>query len=190
MFLVIRICNTKPTTMSDNPAVQVSVLKHFNIVDQPSVGGHYTVKCKYCDSIVKGNLRATSNCLRHIKLKHNAIYCECNSKSTMRSNSNKKYSSSDMRQVAIVDALVDFIVKDLMPLSIVDSASFKKLVDLLDPCFKVQYIIKIYLLRIEHCVNLTVVVPLNQPLRSYMSMYKYEEYHTCILCRHFIYDLK
>ena len=51
--------------------------------------------------------------------------------------SNVRYSSSDPRQKKITDALVSFIATDLLPLSLVESSSFRNLVGLLDPKYSV-----------------------------------------------------
>ena len=54
-----------------------------------------------------------------------------------------KYSSDDHHQMDITDALVQFIVQDLQPLSVVDSTAFQHLLLLLDPAFKVSTILYI-----------------------------------------------
>ncbi len=42
-----------------------------------------------------------------------------------------------LQQVAITDALVCFVVEDLVPLSVVDSTRFNKLLDTLDPKYQI-----------------------------------------------------
>ena len=51
--------------------------------------------------------------------------------------SSVKYSTTDPRQKKITDALVSFIATDLLPLSLVESSSFRNLVGLLDPKYSV-----------------------------------------------------
>lgn len=45
----------------------------------------------------------------------------------------KKYHAKNPKQVLVTEAVVDFIAEDLMPLHLLDSVRFQKLVHLLDP---------------------------------------------------------
>ena len=124
--------------MHDSNVIQPSVLKHFHVVQEPNNNKKYIVKCKYCGIKIIGYTNTSSNCLRHIKNHHNAITSNgLSSKVRKTSQTANKYAVNDAHQQILIEALVQFIIEDLMPLSIVDSAAFNHLLDLLDPCFKV-----------------------------------------------------
>ena len=124
--------------MSYNSSIQKSILEHFTAICEPNNDGHYIVKCKYCDTKLKGYLKATTNCIRHIRTKHNYIIAngltKFNTKAKVASkySPNDSYNANDCRHMEITEALHRFIIEDLMPISIVDSTSFNYLVELLD----------------------------------------------------------
>ncbi|CAC5358530.1 unnamed protein product [Mytilus coruscus] len=81
--------------------------------------GKVRAQCKLCTAVISGHTKATSNFLTHLKLK-------------------SKYAKTDSRQIDLNNATVEFIAGNLLPLSTVESAKFKKLCEKLDPKFQVS----------------------------------------------------
>ena len=64
-------------------------------------------------------------------------HSKTNEQITLTLFSAKTYNSKDPRQQSITSALTSFVANDLMPLSIVESDSFRDLVQCLDPRYQV-----------------------------------------------------
>ncbi len=99
----------------------------------------------------------------------------------------KKYDAKHPRQILVTDALIEFVAEDLIPLSVVDSSRFKKLVSTLEPKYQMpsrKYLsgallknkhaaVKREVLdRIKKCksVNITVDMWSNRQMKSFLGM--------------------
>ena len=171
------------------------ILKNFDFPDDLS--GNFKAKCRYCHKDISGCMRSTSNFIKHIKRNHLLKYqefkdhkepeSETQQKLNIFSTSSNKYSSQDAHQLAINDALVNFIAGDLIPLSIVESTRFHSFIGRLDPKYqlstrkhlsnkiiKEKYIILRENLTKEfekvHSVSLTTDLWSNRQMRSYIGI--------------------
>ena len=123
--------------MGDNPSVQKSVLKYYHVDREPNNKGQYIAKCRYCDSKIVGYTHTSTNCLRHIRRVHKDVMSEHEFVPKKKCvQTLQKYTANDAKQQELTDAVLDFIVHQLLPLSVVESDAFKHLMDIADPCFK------------------------------------------------------
>ena len=98
------------------------------------------VPCKLCDQqLADGG--GTTNLLSHLQSKHTEEYKRCTDhdcsmcKQTTLTTAFRK--CSPQRAADITDRIAEFVASDLRPLSIVDGAGFKQLVNYLEPGYKV-----------------------------------------------------
>ncbi|XP_053385865.1 zinc finger BED domain-containing protein 4-like [Mercenaria mercenaria] len=108
----------------------------------------FKAKCRHCSSVISGSYRITSNFVTHLKRKHREIHLDTVGRKFQDSplspkitgfikQVGTKYNHSDPKQKESMNALVNFIAGDLLPLSTVDSQYFKCFVASLDPKFQV-----------------------------------------------------
>ncbi len=99
----------------------------------------------------------------------------------------KKYDPKNPKQLQVTNALVDFVAGDLMPLAIVESEKFEKLLGALDPQYRLpsRKHLSTKLLKAKYeevkekvirkvqqasCVNLTVDLWSNRQMRSFLGI--------------------
>ena len=182
------------------------VLIHYNV---PSTlpDGDFKVKCKYCVKEISGSLKSTSNWWKHLVSYTYVIYHiiilfftqrrshaeelkQCSSEQQSMSlfvQPLKKYDANHPKQKRGTEALVDFIAEDLMPLHLVESQWFQKLLSLLDPQYTLpsrKHLSKTLLRNkydrpkavvIEHLttvttLSLTIDLWSNRQMRSYLGI--------------------
>ena len=96
-----------------------------------------TVKCMLCSTELTYTGR-TSNMLNHMRIKH-----QSENKTTIDNQNNMKRCVNSPRKISasqserITQAIADMIVKDYVPLNIVDSEGFVNLMNLVAPDYKV-----------------------------------------------------
>uniref|UniRef100_A0A1X7VQ34 BED-type domain-containing protein n=1 Tax=Amphimedon queenslandica TaxID=400682 RepID=A0A1X7VQ34_AMPQE len=122
--------------------------RHGVIVIEDTTG-NYKAKCKYCTSCISGSSKTSSNFTTHLKRKDPKIYEEAQKSGTIAKAkvmeqatvdsfiTGKKYDQNDVRQCRAIDALTSLIAENMLPLSIVESPSFRKYCHSLDPHFVV-----------------------------------------------------
>ena len=99
------------------------------------------VPCKLChQQLADGG--GTTNLLSHLQAKHPEEYKRCTptqDRSTGRQTSLTSVlrACSPQRAAAITDRIAEFVARDLRPLSIVDGAGFRQLVNYLEPGYKI-----------------------------------------------------
>ena len=190
------------------------VLCHY---DAPSTlpDGDSKVKCKYCAKEISGSAKATSNWWKHLVsyiyiyiyiyyiytctrifltqrrahaevLKKEQFNCGHQSMSLF-AHPQKRYDAKHPKQKQVTDALVDFIAEDLMPLHLVDSLRFQKLLKSLDPQYSLpsrkHLSTNLLTKKYDHLkakvkehlknvlvVNLTIDLWSNRQLRSYLGI--------------------
>lgn len=104
---------------------------YFQIVEEleespyPRVDGPEAI-CKICKKIIKGSRQITSNFTRHLRVKHSDDYEEYVKAKT---NETTKF----ILQEVFDKLVVRFIAEEILPISIVDSESLKKLITFANP---------------------------------------------------------
>ena len=100
------------------------------------------VPCKLCEQqLADGG--GTTNLLSHLQAKHPEEYKRCTDclstkKQTSLTTLVRKCSpTSPQRAAVITEKIVEFIAKDMRPLSVVDGDGFKQLINCLEPGYKV-----------------------------------------------------
>lgn len=89
-----------------------------------------TVECCVCRSKLNGSLQITSNFVRHLRNQHSEQYTEY--EKLKESSSRIKNSSQDKFN----ELLLNFIATNMLPISVVESRSFKDFVSFASPDFK------------------------------------------------------
>ena len=113
--------------MGDNPSVQKSVLKYYHVDREPNNKGQYIAKCRYCDSKIVGYTHTSTNCLRHIRRVHKDVMSEHEFVPKKKCvQTLQKYTANDAKQQELTGAVLNFIVHQLLPLSVVESDAFKR----------------------------------------------------------------
>ena len=145
-------------------ATKPSPLIHFELPENTT--GNYKAKCKYCSSCISASNKSSSNFTTHLKVrkascpivivymsfllqrKHPKIYEEAQKSGTKAKVTGeqttvdsfipgRKYAPNDSRQCRALDALICLVADNMLPLSIVESPSFRKYCLSLDPRFVV-----------------------------------------------------
>ena len=99
------------------------------------------VPCKLCDQ-QRADGGGTKNLLSDLQAKHPEEYNCCTDHADDSSSKQTSLASifrkcSPQRAAAITDRIVEFVARDLRPLSVVDGDGFKQLVNYLEPGYKV-----------------------------------------------------
>jgi hypothetical protein len=120
--------------------MMAAILSNFDV--PAGAKGDIKVKCTHCGKFISGNTQTTSNFIKHMRNVHSEVHvakksCKDSSKSEQPTMTNfiqtsTKYSAHHPNQRSITNALIMFIAGDLMPLSVVDSPHFRKLLEKLD----------------------------------------------------------
>ena len=109
-------------------------------VDQLRAGcekhGIDTTECKHCSSTVTVSKCATSDLITHLK-RHHSTTAKQSSVTSFVSCTPQKWKSTDYRQQATTDLLVQFIAESLHPLSVVEGPAFHAFVENLNPRYSV-----------------------------------------------------
>ena len=140
---------------SENCEVEQSKLSELHVKFFDSTKEHNIAQCKHCKAKVKFSTKASSNLITHLKRccpKHHAKYMDLKLKATKsrqhsKSDSNRpndqttmsaflvkkktqeKFSRNDVRQKTITKALINSIACDQLPLNILESPTFRKLLE-------------------------------------------------------------
>lgn len=127
----------------DSKKFKSIIWEHFEMLEEGQ-----TAKCKTCLSIVKRKLGNTSNLWSHLKNNHRNLLKDLQQrKGQIQAKSNNtrqpaitscfattsKYASCDDKQVAFDKAIMNFIVKDLRPFSVVSGHGFKEMIEVANP---------------------------------------------------------
>ena len=104
------------------------------------------VQCNHCSATVTASTKATSNLLVHLKRHHPNIHKAIQNPEpvsqpamsqfiTTTPTTPQKWKHTDPRQQIVSDLLVQFIMSNLLPLSIVESEEFHKFTEKLNPSY-------------------------------------------------------
>ena len=98
-------------------------------------------RCKHCSKVLAVSGGVTSSMHGHIRSKHPSLVPSSSSQSASPSPTLKtmftQRTCSDTKQEKISDALAKFIAENMLPIAIVESNSLRKLMELLEPQYKV-----------------------------------------------------
>ena len=101
--------------------------------------GEGKVKCKLCEKEYSyNNSGSTSSLMQHIRAKHPSVLEDRKAQPSLTSfGIGAQRPCSDTRQDKITSLLVNFIVGNMLPLSIVESQEFHELMNYVEPQYKV-----------------------------------------------------
>lgn len=88
-------------------------------------------KCNNCDKVLSGTMSVTSNFLRHLRTQHKNKYHEYETMMKVKKSTQTLQSIFDLH-------VLKFIAKNMLPMSVVESSSFKELIHFANPTFKVM----------------------------------------------------
>ncbi|XP_070399388.1 zinc finger BED domain-containing protein 4-like [Nothobranchius furzeri] len=95
-----------------------AVWDHFDLLTANKV------KCRICSAELSYTNNSTSSMLRHYRVKHEN-----------EEEANTPRPNTESRKIALDQAVLNFIIKDCQPLSIVESEGFRGLIQALDPSY-------------------------------------------------------
>nr|XP_054593165.1 zinc finger BED domain-containing protein 4-like [Nothobranchius furzeri] len=95
-----------------------AVWDHFDLLTANKV------KCRICSAELSYTNKSTSSMLRHYRVKHEN-----------EEEANTPRTNTESRKIALDQAVLNFIIKDIQPLSIVESEGFRGLIQALDPSY-------------------------------------------------------
>jgi len=91
------------------------------------------VKCKLCSKELSISGGVTSSMHGHMRSKHPSVFEQSHANSTP-----EQHSCPDSRAEKIIVALAEVIIDNMLPLSIVESDSLRRLLELLEPQYKMR----------------------------------------------------
>jgi len=91
------------------------------------------VKCKLCSKELSVSGGVTSSMHGHMRSKHPSVFEQSHANSTP-----EQHSCPDSRAEKIIVALAEVIIDNMLPLSIVESDSLRRLLELLEPQYKMR----------------------------------------------------
>jgi hypothetical protein len=177
--------------------VMAAILSNFDV--PAGAKGDVKAKCKHCGRPISGSTLTTSNFVKHIRKMHPELILEkkSNQSTSLKSEqqptmqafvqTSAKYPAHHPNQKSITDALIMFIARDLMPLSVVDSPNFRQMLQKLDPRYTVpsrKHLLSkllfnksssvqnniVSLLHQAQCVCLTIDLWTNRQMRSFIGI--------------------
>ncbi|KAF7229728.1 transcript variant X1 [Nothobranchius furzeri] len=95
-----------------------AVWDHFDLLSANKV------KCRICSAKLSYTNKSTYAMLRHYRVKH-----------ANEEEANTPRTNTESRKIALDQAVLNFIIKDCQPLSIVESEGFRGLIQVLDPSY-------------------------------------------------------
>ncbi|CAF4343054.1 unnamed protein product, partial [Rotaria sordida] len=133
--------STSPSSSSTTPRRILKpkrslVWRYFNTINHDELH----VECVVCSSTIIRKSTSTSNLLHHIQSQHNSEYQNINksmkSKSQMRTTeSTPRLPLSSERSVYLSKLIVDFIIYNYLPLSIVESSQLQAIFQEAEPSY-------------------------------------------------------